>query len=58
MDSTSPEIIKGERVLEQFFYGNIDFTTAGGIEAIVEILLSVIGTEKNIMESLEMRMAS
>jgi flagellar motor switch protein FliG len=33
-----------------------DFTTAGGIESIVDILLSVDrGTEKHIMESLEMR---
>ena len=33
-----------------------DFTSAGGIETIVDILLSVDrGTEKHIMESLEMR---
>ncbi|NLI60553.1 MAG: flagellar motor switch protein FliG [Clostridiales bacterium] len=59
MDSTSPEIIKEvERVLENKLSSMVtsDFTTAGGIEAIVEILLSVDrGTEKNIMESLEMR---
>ncbi|MGI5850693.1 MAG: flagellar motor switch protein FliG [Caldicoprobacterales bacterium] len=59
MDSTSPEIIKEiERILEKKLSSMVtsDFTTAGGIEAIVDILLSVDrGTEKHIMESLEMR---
>lgn len=58
MDSTSPEIIKEvERILERKLSSMVtsDFTTAGGIESIVEILLSVDrGTEKHIMESLEM----
>ncbi len=59
MDSTSPEIIKEiERILEKKLSSMVtsDFTTAGGIESIVDILLSVDrGTEKHIMESLEMR---
>ena len=59
MDSTSPEIIKEiERILEKKLSSMVtsDFTTAGGIEDIVDILLSVDrGTEKHIMESLEMR---
>ncbi|NLN42430.1 MAG: flagellar motor switch protein FliG [Clostridiales bacterium] len=59
MDSTSPEIIKEvERILENKLASMVtsDFTSAGGIETIVDILLSVDrGTEKHIMESLEMR---
>ncbi|HZJ82633.1 MAG TPA: flagellar motor switch protein FliG [Clostridia bacterium] len=59
MNSTSPEIIKEvERVLEKKLSTMVtsDFTTAGGIPSIVEILLSVDrGTEKHIMESLEMK---
>lgn len=59
MDSTSPDVIKEvERVLENKLSSMVssDFTSAGGIEAIVEILLSVDrGTEKHIMESLEMK---
>jgi flagellar motor switch protein FliG len=59
MDSTSPEIIKEiERILEKKLSSMVtsDFTTAGGIESIVDILVSVDrGTEKHIMESLEMR---
>lgn len=59
MDSTSPEIIKEvERILEKKLSSMVasDFTIAGGIEAIVEILLSVDrGTERHIMESLEMK---
>ena len=59
MDSTSPEIIKEiERILEKKLSSMVtsDFTTAGGIESSVDILLSVDrGTEKHIMESLEMR---
>ena len=59
MDSTSPEIIKEiERILEKKLSSMVtsDFTTAGGIEDIVDILLSVdMGKVKHIMESLEMR---
>lgn len=59
MDSTSPEIIKEvERIIENKLASMVtsDFTSAGGIETIVDILLSVDrGTEKHIMESLEMR---
>ncbi len=59
MDSTSPEVIKEvERILEKKLSSMVtsDFATAGGVEAIVEILLSVDrGTEKHIMESLEMK---
>lgn len=59
MDRTSPDIIKEiERILEKKLssMGTSDFTAAGGIEAVVDILLSVDrGTEKHIMESLEMK---
>ncbi len=59
MNSTSPEIIKEvERILEKKLSSMVtsDFTSAGGIGTIVEILLSVDrGTEKHIMESLEMK---
>ncbi|MFY9176231.1 MAG: flagellar motor switch protein FliG [Caldicoprobacterales bacterium] len=59
MDSTSPEIIKEvERILEKKLASMVtsDFTSAGGIETIVDILLSVDrGTEKHIMDTLEMR---
>jgi flagellar motor switch protein FliG len=59
MDRTSPEIIKEvERVLEKKISSMVtqDFTSAGGIQAIVDILNSVDrGTEKNIMESLEVQ---
>lgn len=59
MDSTSPEIIKEvERILENKLASMVtsDFTSAGGIGTIVDILLAVDrGTEKHIMESLEMR---
>lgn len=59
MDRTSPEVVKEiERVLESKF-SNImaqDFTTTGGIQAVVDILNSVDrGTEKHIMEDLDMR---
>ncbi|MCI8326258.1 MAG: flagellar motor switch protein FliG, partial [Lachnospiraceae bacterium] len=58
MDRTSPEVIKEvERVLERKLATllNQDYTIAGGVDAIVEILNTVDrGTEKHIMESLEM----
>lgn len=57
MDRTSPDVIKEvERVLEKKLSSLVteDFTTAGGIPAIVEILNSVDrGTEKHIIETLE-----
>ena len=57
MDSTSPDVIKEvERVLERKLASlvNQDYTTVGGIDAIVNILNSVDRTtEKHIMESLE-----
>jgi len=57
MDRTSPEVIKEvERVLEKKLSSLVteDFTSAGGISAIVDILNSVDrGTEKFIMETLE-----
>ncbi|AEV68568.1 flagellar motor switch protein FliG [Acetivibrio clariflavus] len=57
MDRTSPEIIKEvERVLEKKLSALVteDFTAAGGVQAIVDILNNVDrGTEKYIMETLE-----
>ncbi|MBE5897805.1 MAG: flagellar motor switch protein FliG [Lachnospiraceae bacterium] len=57
MDRTSPEVIKEvERVLERKLSSliNQDYTIAGGVDAIVNILNTVDrGTEKRIMESLE-----
>lgn len=57
MDSTSPDIIKDvERILEKKLSSMVtsDFTDVGGIDTIVEILLSVDrGTEKHIIETLE-----
>lgn len=57
MDRTSPDVIKEvERVLERKLSSMVtsDFTAAGGIQSVVDILLSVDrGTEKHIMESLE-----
>lgn len=57
MDRTSPEVIKEvERILEKNLSSIVteDFTAAGGIQAIVNILNSVDrGTEKYIMETLE-----
>lgn len=57
MDRTSPEVIKEvERVLERKLATllNQDYTIAGGVDSIVEILNTVDrGTEKHIMESLE-----
>jgi flagellar motor switch protein FliG len=59
MDRTSPDIIKEiERVLERKLSSMVtqDYTTAGGITAIVDILNSVDrSTEKYIMESLEVQ---
>lgn len=57
MDRTSPEVIKEvERVLEKKLSSLVveDYTSAGGIASIVDILNSVDrGTEKFIMETLE-----
>lgn len=57
MDRTSPEIIKEvEQVLERKLSSLVsqDYTSAGGIQSIVEILIAVDrGTEKNIMDNLE-----
>lgn len=57
MDRTSPEVIKEvERVLERKLSTVVaqDYTTAGGIQNVVEILNRVDrGTEKSIMETLE-----
>ncbi|MBO5354292.1 MAG: flagellar motor switch protein FliG [Lachnospiraceae bacterium] len=57
MDRTSPDVIKEvERVLERKLTSlvNQDYTIAGGVDSIVEILNTVDrGTEKHIMETLE-----
>jgi flagellar motor switch protein FliG len=57
MDRTSPEVIKEvERILEKNLSSLVteDFTAAGGIQSIVDILNNVDrGTEKYIMETLE-----
>ena len=57
MDRTSPDVIKEvERVLERKLSSliNQDYTSVGGVDAIVGILNTVDrGTEKHIMESLE-----
>ncbi|WP_040948669.1 flagellar motor switch protein FliG [Gorillibacterium massiliense] len=59
MDSTSPEIISQvERVLEQKLSATVtqDYTSAGGIESIVQILNGVDrGTERTILDSLEIQ---
>ena len=59
MDRTSPEVIKEiERVLERKLSSMVtqDYTIAGGITAVVDILNSVDrGTEKFIMETLEVQ---
>jgi flagellar motor switch protein FliG len=59
MDSTSPEVIaQVERVLEQKLSTTVtqDYTNAGGIEAIVQILNGVDrGTERTILDSLEIQ---
>jgi len=57
MDRTSPEVIKEvEKILEKKLasFATEDFTAAGGVQSIVDILNSVDrGTEKHIMETLE-----
>lgn len=59
MDSTSPEVINQvERILEQKLSSTStqDYTSAGGIEAIVQILNGVDrGTERTILDSLEIQ---
>ncbi|MBU5437711.1 flagellar motor switch protein FliG [Tissierella sp. MSJ-40] len=59
MDRTSPEVVKEiERVLESKFSNILsqDFTTTGGVQAVVDILNSVDrGTEKYIMEELDIK---
>ncbi len=57
MDRTSPDVIRDvERVLERKLSSLVtqDFTAAGGVKAIVEVLNRVDrGTEKSIIETLE-----
>ncbi|MEK6795848.1 MAG: flagellar motor switch protein FliG [Spirochaetota bacterium] len=57
MDRTSPDVLREvERVLERKLstLASEDFTSAGGIEAVVDVLNAVDrGTEKTIIESLE-----
>jgi flagellar motor switch protein FliG len=59
MDSTSPEVISQvERVLEQKLSSTVtqDYTNAGGISSIVQILNGVDrGTERTILDSLEIQ---
>ncbi|AZN40851.1 flagellar motor switch protein FliG [Paenibacillus albus] len=59
MDSTSPEVISQvERILEQKLSATVtqDYTTAGGIESIVQILNGVDrGTERTILDALEIQ---
>ncbi len=59
MDRTSPDVLKEvERVLERKLSAlvNQDYTAAGGVEAVVEILNRVDrSTEKSIMESMAMQ---
>jgi flagellar motor switch protein FliG len=59
MDSTSPEVISQvERVLEQKLSATVtqDYTSAGGIESIVQILNGVDrGTERTILDALEIQ---
>lgn len=59
MESTSPEVISQvEEILEQKLSSTLtdDFTSAGGIEAVVQILNGVDrGTERTILEELEIR---
>ncbi|ABX43077.1 flagellar motor switch protein FliG [Lachnoclostridium phytofermentans] len=58
MDRTSPDVIKEvERVLERKLSSlvNQDYTIAGGVDAIVDILNTVDrGTERHILENLEL----
>lgn len=57
MDSTSPEVISQvERILEQKLSATVtqDYTNAGGIDSIVQILNGVDrGTERTILDALE-----
>lgn len=59
MDRTSPEVLREvEKILERKLSSvvNQDFTSAGGVEAVVAVLNQVDrGTEKTIMETLEMQ---
>jgi flagellar motor switch protein FliG len=59
MDSTSPEVISQvEHILEQKLSSTVtqDFTTAGGIEAVVQVLNGVDrGTERTILDALEIQ---
>ncbi|GGD68400.1 flagellar motor switch protein FliG [Paenibacillus nasutitermitis] len=59
MDSTSPEVISQvERILEQKLSATVtqDYTSAGGIESIVQILNGVDrGTERTILDALEIQ---
>jgi flagellar motor switch protein FliG len=59
MDSTSPDVItQVERILEQKLSATVtqDYTSAGGIAAIVQILNGVDrGTERTILDSLEIQ---
>ncbi len=59
MDSTSPEVItQVERVLEQKLSATVtqDYTNAGGIDSIVQILNGVDrGTERTILDALEIQ---
>jgi flagellar motor switch protein FliG len=59
MDSTSPEIINEvENILEQKLSANAtqDYTKAGGVEAVVEVLNSVDrSTERTILDALEIQ---
>lgn len=59
MDSTSPEVIAHvERILEQKLSSTVtqDYTSAGGIESIVQILNGVDrGTERTILDALEIQ---
>ncbi|MCL2085255.1 MAG: flagellar motor switch protein FliG, partial [Oscillospiraceae bacterium] len=61
MDRTSPEYVREiERVLDKKLssMGMDDFTTIGGIQAIVDILNATDrGTERNVLETLETRNA-
>lgn len=59
MDSTSPEVITQiERILEQKLSSTVtqDYTNAGGIDSIVQILNGVDrGTERTILDALEIQ---
>ncbi|MFB4162664.1 flagellar motor switch protein FliG [Alteribacillus sp. JSM 102045] len=59
MDSTSPEIVNEvENILEQKLSATVtqDYTEAGGIESVVEVLNSVDrSTERTILDSLEIQ---